>query len=302
MKKYDLMHQINARGTFMASKYAIPLLKQSSNPHILNLSPPLSMDPVWFSPCVAYTMAKYGMSMCVLGMSEELKPYGIAVNALWPRTAIWTAAMAMLSGGVEEAAKGCRKTDIIADSAYAVLSKDSKKFTGNFLIDDDFLKSEGVTDLDSYAVAPGNELHIDFFLPGGELFGSNAKEATSATSPSSGSDSQNPVDKLFSDFTSVVDDKIKSEINSTIAFNISGAHYLLDLHSSRPFKFEKLSEAPKADVTLITDEDTLLKLSKGTVKSTNAFMTGKLKIKGNISVAMKAEKIFKAIAKKQAAK
>src|SRR5699024_3295051 len=125
MKKYDLMHQINTRGTFMASKYALPHLKRSNNGHILNISPPLVMSPVWFGNHVAYTMAKYGMSMCVLGMAQEFKQYGVAVNALWPRTAIWTAAMAML-GGSDETAKMCRKVDIIADSAYAILSKDSK--------------------------------------------------------------------------------------------------------------------------------------------------------------------------------
>ncbi|XP_017477407.1 PREDICTED: hydroxysteroid dehydrogenase-like protein 2, partial [Rhagoletis zephyria] len=129
MKKYDLMHQINTRGTFMASKYALPHLKKSSRAHILNISPPLLMTPVWFGNHVAYTMAKYGMSMCVLGMAEEFKEHKIAVNALWPRTAIWTAATAMLlsSGGqeqVQETAKMCRKVDIMSDSAYSILSKD----------------------------------------------------------------------------------------------------------------------------------------------------------------------------------
>lgn len=148
----------------MASKYALPHLKKSSNPHILNLSPPLLMDPKWFGRSVAYTMAKYGMSMCVLGMAEEFKDVGIAVNALWPRTLILTAAMASF-GGVEETAKVCRKPEIMADSAYAILSKNSKSVTGNFFIDELVLKQEGVTNFESYSVVPGHQLMADGFIP-----------------------------------------------------------------------------------------------------------------------------------------
>lgn len=135
MKKYDLMHQINIRGTFMVSKYCLPHLLKSSNPHILNLSPPLNMDPKWFSNHVAYTMAKYGMSMCVLGMAEEFKQQGVAVNALWPRTSIATAAVQNLLGG-EESIKMSRSCDIMSDSAYLILTSNSKdpKNSGNFYI------------------------------------------------------------------------------------------------------------------------------------------------------------------------
>jgi citronellol/citronellal dehydrogenase len=162
MKRYDLMHQVNARGTYLCSQKAIPHLAQAENPHILNLSPPLSLEPKWFAPHVAYTMAKYGMSLCVLGMAEELRERGIAVNALWPRTVIRTAALAMLGGAVPE--ERTRKPAIMADAAHAVLTRPAGDCTGNFFIDDEVLAQEGVTDLDVYAVEPGNPLYPDFFV------------------------------------------------------------------------------------------------------------------------------------------
>jgi citronellol/citronellal dehydrogenase len=163
MKRFDLMHQINTRGTYACSQACIPCLKKAANPHILNLSPPLNMEARWFAPHVAYTMAKYGMSMCVLGMSAELKKDGIAANALWPRTPIVTAAVQNLLGG-EATIRGSRKPEIVADAAHAILVKDSRSCTGNFFIDDDVLRAEGVTDLDRYAVEPGAPLLPDFFL------------------------------------------------------------------------------------------------------------------------------------------
>jgi citronellol/citronellal dehydrogenase len=165
MKRYDLMHHINTRGTFLCSQACIPHLKKAANPHILNLSPPLSMKPQWFGGHVAYTMAKYGMSMCVLGMAEEFKGAGIAVNALWPRTAIATAAVQNLLGG-DAAMKGSRTVEIMSDAAYVIFNRSSKdaKNTGNFFIDDDVLKSEGVTDFTKYAVDPTADLVPDFFV------------------------------------------------------------------------------------------------------------------------------------------
>ncbi|HJO02612.1 MAG TPA: NAD(P)-dependent oxidoreductase [Acidobacteriota bacterium] len=163
MKRYDLMHSINTRGTFLCSKACVPHLKNADNPHILNLSPPLSMEARWFAPHVAYTMAKFGMSMCVLGMAEELRQEGIAVNALWPRTVIATAAVQNLLGG-DEAIRRCRKPEIVADAAHAILTRDSRELTGNFMIDDEVLAARGVTDLDSYAMTPGGELLPDFFV------------------------------------------------------------------------------------------------------------------------------------------
>lgn len=163
LKRFDLMHQINTRGTFACSQACIPHLKKAGNPHILNISPPLNMDAKWFAPHVAYTMAKYGMSMCVLGMSEELRKDGIAVNALWPRTAIATAAVQNLLGG-DVAVRGSRKPEIMADAAHVVLTHGSREATGRFYIDDEVLASAGVTDLEQYAVTPGAPLMMDFFL------------------------------------------------------------------------------------------------------------------------------------------
>ncbi len=163
MKRYDLMHHINTRGTFLCSQKCIPYLEKTTNPHILNLSPPLNMEAKWFAPHVAYTMAKFGMSMCVLGMAEELKSKGIAVNALWPRTTIATAAVRNLLGG-EKMVQASRKPDIMADAAHAILTKSSRECTGNFFVDDDVLKAEGIADLSSYAVDPSAELMPDFFV------------------------------------------------------------------------------------------------------------------------------------------
>jgi citronellol/citronellal dehydrogenase len=163
MKRFDLMHGINTRGTFACSQACLPYLKKSSNPHILNNSPPLNMQPRWFGPHVAYTMAKYGMSLCVLGMAEEFKADGIAVNALWPRTVIATAAVQNLLGG-DETIRGSRSPEIMADAAYAILTKPSRQVTGNFFIDEDVLRAEGVTDFSKYQMVPGAELLPDFFL------------------------------------------------------------------------------------------------------------------------------------------
>ncbi len=165
-KRFDLMFDVNVRGTFLTSQAAIPYLRESAkagrNPHILTLSPPLSMSPKWFKNHVAYTMSKYGMSMCVLGMSEEFKREGIAVNALWPRTAIDTAALQMIPGVDTDF---CRKPEILADTAYIILNREAKTTTGNFFVDDEVLASEGITDLEKYSVKPGTtDFLLDFFL------------------------------------------------------------------------------------------------------------------------------------------
>jgi citronellol/citronellal dehydrogenase len=162
MKRWDLMHGVNARGTFAASQACLPFLAKSANPHILTLSPPLSLDPRWFANHVAYTIAKYGMSMCVLGMAEEFRERGIAVNALWPRTIIATAALNLLGG--DETAKHGRTPEIVADAAVAILKREARSCTGNFFIDEDVLRAEGVTDLGRYAVNPKEPLMKDLFL------------------------------------------------------------------------------------------------------------------------------------------
>ncbi|MCC2113086.1 MAG: SDR family oxidoreductase, partial [Hyphomicrobiales bacterium] len=156
--------QINTRGTFMVSKHAVPHLAKAENPHILMLSPPLDMAEHWFAPHVAYSIAKYGMSLCVLGLAGELRSKGIAVNALWPRTTIATAAISNIVGGEAMMTKS-RTPEILADAAAMIFKKPSREFTGNFLIDDTFLVDEGVTDLDKYRVDPGQALQPDFFVP-----------------------------------------------------------------------------------------------------------------------------------------
>jgi citronellol/citronellal dehydrogenase len=161
MKRYDLMHQVNTRGTFLCAQACLPHLKKAVNPHILMLSPPPSLDPKWFAPHVAYTIAKYGMSLCVLGMAEEFRGDGIAVNALWPRTLIGTDALNMIPG---VSVANARTAEIVADAAHAILTTPSRERTGGFLIDDEVLAAQGITDLDRYAVAPGQPLLPDLFL------------------------------------------------------------------------------------------------------------------------------------------
>ena len=163
MKRFDLMHQINARGTYLCCKAALPHLRKSDNPHILTLSPPLDLNPKWFAPNLAYTMAKYGMSLVTLGLARDLARDGIAVNSLWPETAIATAAVGNLLGG-EEIIKRSRKPDIVADAAHAILTRPARETTGQFFIDALALKDEGVTDLRPYAVDPSVEAVLDFFL------------------------------------------------------------------------------------------------------------------------------------------
>lgn len=163
MKRYDLMHEINVRGTFMVSKHCIPHLRKADNPHILTLSPPLNLKPEWFGAHLAYTMSKYGMSMTVLGQANQLKKDGIAANALWPQTAIATAAVKNILGG-EAMMQASRKTSIMSDAAFAILSRDSRTCTGNFFIDEDVLREEGVTDFDVYAVNPEKTLFKDLFV------------------------------------------------------------------------------------------------------------------------------------------
>jgi len=161
MKRYDLMQTVNTRGTYLCSQACLPYLLKAENAHILTLSPPLNLDPKWFAPHVAYTIAKYGMSLCTLGMAREFAAQGVAVNSLWPRTTIATAAVEVF---FPESIKASRKPQIMADAAHAILTRESRSTTGNFFIDEDVLRSAGVTDLEQYAVTPGARLHPDIFL------------------------------------------------------------------------------------------------------------------------------------------
>ena len=178
MKRFDLMHQINARGTFMVSKFAVPYLEKAANPHILMLSPPLDLKQKWFAGHTAYAMAKYGMSLVVLGLAGELQAKRIAVNALWPRTTIATAAIRNLLGG-DAVMRASRTPEILADAAHMIFLKDAKTFTGNFLIDDTFLHENGVRDFDRYRVDPSVDLAPDFFVPDDSAPPANLKKVGS---------------------------------------------------------------------------------------------------------------------------
>ena len=162
-KRFDLIHAINVRGTFLTSQACLPHLKQADNPHILNLAPPLNFESRWFAPHLAYSLSKFGMSLCVLGMAEEFRSAGIAVNALWPRTAIATAAVRNLLGG-DDSLRRCRKPEIVADAAYAIIIRSSRECTGQFFLDDDVLRDSGVSDFSGYAIDPTAELLPDFFV------------------------------------------------------------------------------------------------------------------------------------------
>jgi citronellol/citronellal dehydrogenase len=163
MKRFDLMYQINTRGSFACVRACLPHLEKAANPHVLMLSPPASLDPKWFAPHLAYTLSKMGMSLCVLGLAEELRGAGVAVNALWPRTLIATTAIRNLFGG-DATLRGCRTPDIVADAAHAILVRPARETTGQFFVDEDVLVAEGVTDLGRYAVTPGEPLLPDLFL------------------------------------------------------------------------------------------------------------------------------------------
>ncbi|KAF5893727.1 hydroxysteroid dehydrogenase-like protein 2, partial [Clarias magur] len=253
MKKVDLMLGINLRGTYLTSKLCIPHLLKSKNPHILNLSPPLNLNPIWFKNHTAYTMAKYGMSMCVLGMAEEFRG-SIAVNALWPRTAIQTAAMEMIGGsGVE---KQCRKVDIMADAAYAVLSK-PVSYTGHFVIDEDILKKEGIKDLDVYAVQPGHQLLPDFFLDEDpETLRKQLEDAGKSSVPSS------PIADTFTVIKGVISPEIVKSTQGVYRFELSGEHpgvWYIDMKNGAGGVGS--GEPPvKADVEMSLDSDDFIKM------------------------------------------
>lgn len=294
MKRFDLMNSINVRGTFMMSKYAIPYLKKGTNPHIINLSPPPEFKPQWFSQHTAYTMSKYGMTLSAYGMAAELKG-SVGVNALWPKTAVWTAAMNMLAG--EESRKGSRKPSIMADAAYAIACRD-KSNTGNFYIDEEVLKEEGIKDFDQYAEVPGSTLLPDFFLPDRVLKEFDAKtfekfseQIATGDGSSKKASADGPVAAVFASASSAMTDDVKDDINATLHFLISDKSWTLVSKRGEPFQV--LDGKPeKADVTLITDDATFVKMAKGETKPTSAFMGGKLKVKGSMGLALKVEKLF----------
>jgi len=308
MKKFDLMHQINTRGTYLVSRAALPYLKESArkgrNPHILNNSPPLNMSSRWFKNHVAYTMAKYGMSMCVLGMAEEFKKDGIAVNAIWPRTGIYTAAMEMLGGG-KDVATSCRKPEIMADAAYVMLTRDSRTFTGNFCVDDAILREEGMTDFKQYLADPQakeEDLIPDFFLDEfkdtvhQDLVGRQTKQAlqgrNGGAAPSNAADNSE-IQQIFNKIEGYFSEEVVKKTNAVFAFKITDdqSDWFLDLKTGSGSCGSGQGTA-KHDVTFTLKSSDFVKMFSGKLKPTTAFMTGKLKISGNMGKAMALEKLM----------
>ncbi|XP_047995225.1 hydroxysteroid dehydrogenase-like protein 2 isoform X2 [Leguminivora glycinivorella] len=290
MKRYDLMHSINTRGTFLASKLCLPHLKNSNHAHILNLSPPLNMNPFWFATHVAYTMAKYGMSMCVLGMSHEFKPFNIGVNALWPMTGIATAAIEMLTGDVSTS----RKPEIVSDAAYYMLCQDPKTYTGNFAIDEDVVKKAGVTDLTPYACDPSNigNLLPDFFL---DVPGSPSAQAAKKEGKPEGQ-----IPTLFAAIGKSLSPDLVKKTQAVYQFNVKGKEegvWHIDLKNGDGACGQGEPKSPP-DATLTMDSGNFSDMFAGKLKPATAFMMGKLKIKGDLQKAMKLEKMMKSLQKK----
>jgi NAD(P)-dependent dehydrogenase (short-subunit alcohol dehydrogenase family)/putative sterol carrier protein len=304
MKRYDLMHNINTRGTFLVSKECLPFLKKSNHAHILNISPPLNMNPIWFANHVAYTMAKYGMSMCVLGMAKEFKELNIGVNALWPRTAILTAAIEMLTG--PDSNQFSRKPEIMADAAYAVLTKEPKECTGNFFIDEEVLQSAGVTDLKQYACVPemADKLMNDFFLDVDpnklSEFAQPGSHVDQVKSESGAGEDQGQIAGLFKKIEAQITEEVLQKTNAIYKFNVKGDEegiWHLDLKNA-PGKVGKGEPEQPADATLTMDSKNFFLMFTGKMKPANAFMTGKLKISGDLQKAMKLEKLMNALKSK----
>merc|ERR1712172_278383 len=315
MKTYDLMHSINTRGTYLVSKCALPYLKESAskgrNPHILNNSPPLSMRPIWFKNHVAYTMAKYGMSMCVLGMAEEFKEAGIAVNAIWPKTAIMTAAMVMMGGG-DGISSQCRTPEIMADAAYVILTKHSREFTGNFCVDEHILREVGVKDFSQY-LAPGateDSLMPDFFLDefleaqGGEeraeeTVAKAEKPAAKKAAPlgqapaAAAGVGGGQIAAVFENISAALSEDLVKKTNAVYSFKVTDENtdWFLDLKNGAGACGQ--GESPVAvDASFKMSSANFGKMFAGKLKPTAAFMTGRLKIEGNMGKAMKLEKLM----------
>jgi len=288
MKRFDLMHQINTRGTFLVSKECLPYLLKSSHAHILNISPPLNMNPHWFGNHVAYTMAKYGMSMCVLGMAEEFKNKNIGVNALWPQTAIYTAAMEMLGGSESDAYS--RKVDIMSDAAYAILIKEPSACTGNFFIDENILQEVGITDLKQYACRPENhdKLMVDFFLDVPE-YKRKIGQVIEDHKTQGGS-----ISTIFAQIESHITPDVIESTKATFLFDVTGAEagtWFIDLKNA-PGKAGQGKPDFTPDATLKMDSKDFFSMMTGQLKPANAFLGGKLKISGDMSKAMKMEKLL----------
>ncbi|NXV71046.1 HSDL2 protein, partial [Atlantisia rogersi] len=286
-KKVNLMMDVNVRGTYLTSKTCLPHLRKSRNPHILNLSPPMNLNPMWFKNHCAYTISKYGMSMCVLGMAEEFRGE-VAVNALWPKTAIHTAAMDMLGGsGIE---KQCRKTDILADAAYCILTK-PKSFTGNFIIDEVLLREEGVKDFDVYAIAPDKHLFLVGALQEEKKLSSPQQEGAGGATARP---ELSPVAETFRVIQGAMSEEYVRTTQGVFQFELSGDEggtWYIDL-KTKGGSAGSGKPPVAADVVMSMSSGDFVKMFTGKLKPTLAFMSGKLRIKGNMALAVKLEKML----------
>jgi len=316
MKRYDLMHSINARGTFLVTKTCLPFLQKGKNPHILNLSPPLSLKPHWFQNHVAYSLAKYNMSLFALGWAEEFKSNGIAVNCLWPATAIYTAAMEMLGGG-SSIKEQCRMPEIMSDAAYSILCQDSTSATGNFYIDENVLRDEGITDLTPYAYNKDIQLMPDFFLESPNTVHSSqyaivgkdgapqkaapvppvspANAAAAAKSDAdSGASESGAVSGVLKQIEGFLNPELVKSINAVFQFDVKGAEegvYFLDMKSGSG-SVGKGTPSNKSDCTISVSGEDFVKLFSGKLSPTSAYMMGKIKIKGDMTKAMALDKLL----------
>ncbi|KAK4874807.1 hypothetical protein RN001_014167 [Aquatica leii] len=296
MKRYDLMNNINTRGTFLVSKLCLPHLKNSSHAHILTLSPPLSMKPHWFAPNLAYTISKYGMSMCVLGMQEEFKPFNVAVNALWPKTVIDTAAIQHLLGA-ENSKNHSRTPQILADAAYWIFTQTPKP-TGNFFIDEEVILKAGIKDLDQYAANPEfkDDLWLDGYVEGAQVLMNPFKESLlkkeETATPSVTGDGK--VAGIFKAIETNLSPKLVEKTQAVYQFVVTGDEantWYIDLKTGSGSCGQGRPPS-QADATLTMDSKNFFDMFSGKVKPATAFMTGKLKISGNMQKALKLDKLM----------
>lgn len=286
MKKFDLMFGVNVRGTYLCSKYCIPHMEKNNCSKILNISPPLNMSSHWFKDHCAYTMAKYGMSMCVLGMADELKPVSISVNALWPKTAIYTAAMEMLGG--KDIMSQCRKPEIMSDAAYVILTDDNHSNTGNFYIDEDVLNNAGIKTMENYNYVESPTLLADFFIDGSTKHTHELKTSVPAFNES--------LKDILEAIRVNVNKDLVQEIKAIYLFDLkSQGTILLDLKNGSGQLLEMPTGPSKADVTLTLNAEDFLKMFTKEMRPTTAYMTGRLKIQGDLAKAMRLENFLKTL-------
>lgn len=290
MKKFDLMHAVIARGTYLVSKECLPYLKQSNHAHILNISPPLNLKPEWFANHLAYTMAKFSMSMCTLGMAEEFKKDKIAVNSLWPKTTIATAAMDFLAG--KDSFEYSRKPEIMSDAAYFILTQDPKTYTGNFSMDEEIILKAGIKDLTQYACNPENadKLMLDFFV---EDVKNDSNKSSDATAVGEAGIIEKFFGKIGQEITKEVVEKTDAIYQIELTGNESEIWHLN--MKEFPVRAGKGAAEVSPDATLILNSKDFVNMINGQLKPANAFLSGKLKIHGNMHKAMKVEKIMNSL-------